>query len=155
MNSPETFVADFIAICTSSGITSTKDICRHAKKMIESLEVEISKSEPLRTEQSKLRMVIRQLQGHSHKVLKRPGTVTNFIVNEKMCADICDFIEKNERATPRDIMDSVASIEENLSVYSAIKWLTERGVIKREKNGMVIVIGSNWDDRPGNSSGQS
>lgn len=155
------FINEYIAACIEQGKTTPVDICESARTEIFSLEEEIKKIEAIRTRQSNLRAVIRQLGGTEviKRAKKAPMIVDPLITEQEldsyvrqMCIKVCDYIEAEypKKLRPRDIMDGVASLEENKIVLTAIKWLWDHAIIERQENSLVREIskGKNWDTRP-------
>ena len=155
------FINEFIATCISQGKTSPVDICSVAKEEIISLDQEMKKIEALRTRQSYLRAVVRQLGGAEvNKRAKRAPVVVDSQLKEneldsyirEMCVKICDHIDQQypKQLKPREIMDAISSLEENKAVLTAIKWLHDNGSIDRREDSFSreIFKGKNWDQRP-------
>jgi hypothetical protein len=155
------FSNEYIASCIEQGKTTPVDICESARKEISSLEEEIKKIEIIRTRQSGLRSVIRQLGGvEVIKKTKRAPMIVDPLITEQqldpyvkqVCVKVCDYIETQHplKLKPRDIMDAVASLEENRFVLTAIKWLWDHAIIERQENSLVREIskGKNWNQRP-------
>lgn len=155
------FVNEYISTCIQNGKTTPTDICEEASKEILSLDEEIKKIESIRSRQSNLRSVIRQLGGGEVvKRAKKAPMVVDPLLSEseldsyvhEICVKICDYIEKTHpvKLKPREIMDAVSSLEENKIVLTGIKWLWDHGVIEREENSLVREIskGKNWNERP-------
>ena len=66
------------------------------------------------------------------------------------CSKICDLVESiSNPITVRMIMDGVSSSYENESIiYTAIKWLLEKGILERDENTRCLFKGYNWHARP-------
>ncbi len=148
------FLADFILGCVVNGKKTISEICEMAGLKIKEIDIEINKIEQLRAEQNKFRNIIKQLSPNKSKNNKDAsalldtdpsGPITPYI--KKLCFRICNFIQEKKETDPRTIMDNVASIDENFAVYSAIKWLNDCGIIKREGPDRTIMAGENWNNR--------
>jgi len=157
----EQFMADFIAKCVADGQNTPAKMCECAEAEASLLEKRIRGIEALRTEQSYLRTIIRKLGGSKQiRRSKIPTVRVDASVSEadldpytrKLCVDICSYLENfGDKKTARDVMDSVASINEHSSVYLAIKWLADKGILKRDESSYdhpVIIRGDNWEKRP-------
>jgi hypothetical protein len=155
------FADQYIAFCIEQGKTTPTDICQTAQAEIVSLEEEIKKIELIRTRQSNLRNVIRQLGGlEVTKRAKKAPMIVDPLLNEseldpyvrQVCVKVCRYIDAQhpKKLKPRDIMDAVASLEENKIVLTAIKWLWDHAIIERQENSLVREIskGKNWHERP-------
>lgn len=156
----DNFVESYISSCLAAGKTSLADICNSAKLEIDSIDQELKKAEELRTRQGNLRALLRQMGVEASKREK----VVSSIINtgrpfqeldpylQETCIKICKFIEdlKQETTTNREIMDSVATPEENKAVLISIKWLFENGIVSRNENSYTREIqkGPNWSSRP-------
>ncbi len=143
------FTALFIKDCVKRGIVNSNDICKLAEDKIKNIEQEILKIENLKSEQVKYRMIIKQLCRH---VTDTSAGTFNFNIsfsemsdyNKDLCIKICKFINDKQKTNPREIMDSVASVEENIIVYSMIKWLTDKNIINRTGSDRIIEKGNEW-----------
>jgi hypothetical protein len=145
--------------CIKNGKITPFDMCQEAKTEILTLEEEVKKIEGIRTRQSNLRAVIRQLGGvEVVKKTKRAPTIIDSSITEKdldpyirdMCAKVCNFIESSGPVGPRQIMDAVASVDERKLVIVSIKWLWDQSIITRDEGSLVREIskGKSWDKRP-------
>ena len=156
----EVFMSDFIKQCIADGKNSPGEICEVANEKIDELDIEIKKIELLRTRQSNLRTVIRRLGGEiqtkckpKHSSIKMDFSASEDKLNSSirdLCIKICKFMENSKRATVRDIMDSVANIEESTSVFMSIKWLADKGILSRDETSSerVVILGDSWENRP-------
>lgn len=148
------FLSSFLSDCISKGMNSTTDICSYLEKQIEDFDLQISRLEEFKNRQSKLRAVLKQLGGLKHRDDEPEKVIRDFSIpaeklNEKfkgLCDNICEFLNKNsDGILPSDIMNNISSIEDNHNVYSAIKWLVEHNVVKRDVN-RKIVKGEGWQE---------
>jgi len=151
------FMADYILSCINAGKNSVSDICSGAETESQQIERQIKEIEQLRARQNKLDNIVRQLKGYSVKDRSVKTSSLIDISNSKdlapnisdLCIKICQYIEDNRTATPRDLMENVSSVDENFAVYSSIKLLADGGIIKRSGIERAIVPGDNWKNRPG------
>ena len=155
------FVSNFITKCVRSGINTPSNICLVAEKELNKIEETINKIEPLRTVQSNLRKVLRQIGGNRYKRCRKSiPSIEDFSIpikdlqdnTRQMCDKICDFLSKqNAGVSARNIMDNVANKEKNTEVYSAIQRLEEHGILKRFEKSFDKTIhkGDCWADRAG------
>lgn len=155
----ENFVENYISTCLLAGKTSIVDICAAARAEIDEIEEDLKKMEERRTRQSNLRALLRQM---GMDTVKREKVVSSIINTsrpfaeldpylQETCVKICNFIDKMDRETTtnRELMDSVASPEENKAVLISIKWLFENGIISRNDSlTREIKKGANWSSRP-------
>jgi hypothetical protein len=155
-NNYNQFLADFILQCVNDGKNSVLEICDCAEHELSNIENELKRIEQLKNNQAKLNNVIRQLKGYNIKDnIKNNDAVisslnTNSIVPNmsELCVKICERLENNSITSPNDLMNSISSIEDNFYVYSAIKFLTDTGIIKRSGEDRSIITGDNWESRP-------
>ena len=151
------FFTNYLAESLTKGMTDTKDICKEAELEIKSIDNELKKLDDLKTRQTNLRGVVRQLGGAKYKDTEKTPVITDFSVPESkldsffkdFLVEVCDFVEQNPGGVlPRQIMDEISSIENNNQVYSAIKWLVEHSVVERIGIDRLIIKGSEWKSRP-------
>lgn len=159
-------VGKYIAQCAASGIQQPDDIIKKASKDFESIEKTLHEQEivasRLRPEKAMLVQVLRtfgaELPRNNKKVITPVITdeVTEDTLDETqslLVKQFCEFLEKsfkeNRPVTARDIMEGLnIKLENDVVVYSMIKWLGLRGIIKR--NGGEIIAGDSWEKRPQN-----
>ena len=146
------FMADFILQCVKQGKNSVLDICKCAEKEAEQIELEIKRIESLQIKRSKLNNIVRQFKGYhsKDKIIKIDDYPADSLTPNmsEMCIKICDYLAENNQTTPRELMDNVASVDDNFVVYSSIKLLTDNGIIKRSGLERNIIAGDNWKNRP-------
>lgn len=151
------FLSNYISECLGNGIVSTEGICNNAESEILKIDIELKQFDILKEKQAKLRSIVKQLGGIKYKDYDTKSIVSDFSIPEskldskfkEFCVKICNFMDaKNSGIMPREIMDGVASIEDNPYVYSAIKWLAERNIIMREADTRLIIKGKDWENRP-------
>jgi len=160
MLSSEKFMTDFISECVQNGDNSPPQICKCAEEEIKRLDEKIKEIEGLRTKQGHLRAVIKKLNGEVEDRRKKyiSAPIDSSVEESgldpyirQLCVDICTFVDSQDtEVTVRDIIDAVASIEANSSVYISVKWLVDRGILMRGNNAVdrAIVKGEKWDERP-------
>jgi len=153
----DNFVQEYIKKCVSQGKQSVGDICNFAKEEILTIDEDLKKMEVLRSRQTSLRALLKQMGVEPTKRAQPVSSIINtgqpfadldpFMQN--MCIAICNFVEKiNRSTTSREIMDNVSKPEENKTALISIKWLWENGCFSRDENTREIKIGNNWENRP-------
>jgi hypothetical protein len=153
------FVSDFISKCVGNGKSTPAQICAVAESDLNKIEEKIKKIESLRTLQSNLRKVLRQIGGNKYKRRRKSSIMMNdFSIPaddlgsdmRAMCKGVCDFIAKQNRGMiAREVMDAVADKSRSREVYHAIQWLQEHGILKHDEKDFVKFIykGDAWGDR--------
>jgi hypothetical protein len=151
------FMAKFIGDCLKEGQITPEEICASAVERVNIVDERMKEIESLRVEKTNLLGIIRQLGGKNKKDVER----MDFSIPEEklgdyrrgLCVKICDFVESHPVSTPSQIIDTVASMEEQKNVFASIQWLAMRDIISRDENRRVIK-GTSWDRRLTNDNQQ-
>lgn len=148
------FVSNYIQESVLNGVCKPADIRARAETDILDIDKEIKKIESLKDKQTMLRAVIHHLGGNSKN--QSFNQTIDFSTSEDKLAPffkeimyfICDLIEKDGFVSNKSLIDNFG-IENNKTIYSAIKWLGSRNVVERDYN-TNIVKGTKWSERPKN-----
>jgi len=141
--------------CTENGITDPKKIKKIAEKKINEINSNI---EQLLANKTSLIAVIKSfgLESFSSNPVKRKTCLLTENtkaeeLDEKQnlyAVQICNYIEKNKTATPRQLMDYCnITADKDFEIYSIIKWLGITGICERDENNKLIKS-LNWENRP-------
>jgi hypothetical protein len=155
------FVESFISHCLEKGITNMADICQEAIKERDEIDAELEKIHDLRERRENLQKVLRSL---NHEEAKRGRRSKPPMVNPNigegdedptysgLLESICDTINEATRSlTSREIINKVGYDGLDPSpVYMGMKWLLERGIIKRNDD-RTMERGGEWERRPSKS----
>ena len=163
----DNFVEEYMSECIDRGICTPKDICNRAMQRIDDIDEELLRHQALRKEKSNLEMVLRTF---NHEAFKKPRKSKEPMINSEVAeadldpsyinllSSICGFIDQSEHSVmPREIIDRMLknnAIEHGTvddkqrCIYMSIKWLLDRGIIRRDEANRSLSQGKNWEDRP-------
>lgn len=158
------FVADYIQSCLSKGVNSPTDMRNMAIEELKKVTEELAKKDALKTRQSNLNAVVRNLGGGSHN--QEPEPRPNFSVPEDqitsefrtLLIEVCKAVQRSDTSAVRsgDLVDELSIKlgilpQNRSSINLAIKWLGVRRIIDRNDDRMLI-LGSKWRNRPNNEN---
>lgn len=146
------FVEEFISKCIDKGVSSPKDICKLAQDRMDSIDIILRGTDNLRVEKTNLKKVIKTLAPPEPKKRRRktePNSepLVMGVSNKELLSDICEFIVKNGPSTPKQILEALNQLENNVEVYIAIKTLCENGILIKNED-KALIGGNNWINRP-------
>lgn len=157
MSIEDDFVENFISICLEKGITNMADICSKAIERRDEIDKRLEEILILREERDNLQKVLRSLNHEESRKGRRskPPIVNMSIGNDDsevtftpLLKDICKAVEESTRPlSSREIITKVWDGQDPTPVYMGIKYLFERGILKRN-NDRAIEAGNNWNSRP-------
>ena len=148
-------VSDYVIECAKIGITNHEAICVKAKEEIEEIKRFLHEADTKRIKMTKLMGVLQVLGDESIKRRKIQPTLPviesdNDVEAAELRISICNILESTGiPMTNRDIIQAVGKYKEDQKVFRAIKYLGERGIIKRDETSENRIIpGDKWNDRP-------
>lgn len=149
------FIEGFVTDCIKLGKKSPEEICKCAEATVLEINKRLIDLNKLRTKRSKLKLLIKGLSPKKRRSRKEiqmidPSLPDEYLVGplREICIKICNYIEEHKKATPTDVMNHIANIEQQKPIYRAIKYLTDRKIIKRDGPNQIIVAGNSWESRP-------
>ena len=150
------FIVLYLKDSVSEGNCKPADIRARAMEQIADLDVRIRAIKDLETMKTKLYAVVKHLGGGS-KSVEFNENVDYSIPFEKLniffkdiLYYICESIENDSAGIPNDKLMSQFGVENNKTIYSAIKWLGFRDIVIRAANTFCLQKGPKWADRPMN-----
>jgi len=156
MDNEGEFVAWYIQDSVFEGVCKPADIRARAVEDVQKIDERIKKIEELKAQKARLYAVIKHLGGGS----KAPAfnETVDFSVSEDKLNPffkdimyyICDSLENSRQSDSWGIAnDQILSqfgVENNKTIYSAIKWLGSRDIIVRDEDS-YLQKGPKWEDR--------
>lgn len=146
------YLSNFMNQCISNQKSSIQDIAESAQQRIKEIQSEISKIEDLKKEEKILHALLKQLgadvkQSSSNSIesLSRFDELDSDIKN--MSFSIIEFIQNNNSASVRNIIDGVSSLDNTRLVLSSLKWLIDNKIISRDENTRIISKGELWEEK--------
>lgn len=149
------FIAFYIKDSVSEGICKPAKIRERAIEKIAVIDKRIQGIKDLELLKTKLYAVVKHLGGGS-KAVEFNENVDYSIPFEKLndfFKDILDFIcasldeDQDNQGIPNDQLISQFGIENNKTIYSAIKWLGFRDIVIRDDDA-YLQKGPEWVERP-------
>ncbi|HLG28108.1 MAG TPA: hypothetical protein VI423_10015 [Paenisporosarcina sp.] len=153
----EEAISKFIAECAAAGINQPEAIRQRALDAIQEIDVKLLEADKLRPLRANMVAVIRSFGFDAPKAARRVVP----ILNEESTQDdldaktfghvlrVCQFLEQHNVASVRDLMTECSIIPQNdVEIYSVIKWLCASGVCARRDTDHAVIRGPNWDGRP-------
>jgi len=150
--------SEFLKDAFKKGLTDHEAICKHIHEEISKIDLKLAEADQARIKKIKLTAILRDLGDESIKRRRLTPETIQIELDEdseesqKIRYKICCMIEKHGSLTNRDIIQEVGDYQQDAKVIRAIKFLGERGVVKRDETPeRHIIPGPNWDDREPNS----
>lgn len=148
-------VQSHIDNCIKNGITNFFEICELAKQRITEIDKQLKASEKLRHERLTLINVLKSLGdesvGKKHRTssdIPQMNLDDNSEEAKEIRAKICQVLEEKGPLTNRELIDEVASHQEDFKVIRCLKYLAAQEIVARD-NSMErkIIPGTNWNSR--------
>lgn len=155
----EEFVEQYVDDCFDAGVVKPDDICKKALEDISDIDKQLEEYKTLRTRRNNLVKVLRAFNHEEGKARGRRARAP--MINpdvadvdsdpsyKDVLVDICNIIEEYDRAVSmREVISkSKFDTEDATPLYQAMKWLFNRGIVKRNED-RSIESGPKWDERP-------
>jgi len=155
----EEFVEEYVDSCFDAGIVKPDQICQKVLEDIDAIDKRLEEYKTLRNKRNNL---VKVLRAFNHAEGKNRGRrarapminpdvadVDNDPSYKDVLVDICNTIEEYDRSvTMREVISkSKFDTEDATPLYQAMKWLFNRGIVKRNEDRSVEP-GPKWNERP-------
>jgi hypothetical protein len=166
MSTPETtakFVAEYVQQCLARGINSPAKMREAALDEIDVIDKDIARINDLKMRKHSLMAVIKNLGGGDTNKTEDPTPDWNTperLLEEDfrdLCVKICDEVERCHPVGVETgkIVQEITDIMNHKHGYSAVQWLGYNKIIDRDPESRLVIIGSNWKNRPKDEGDQS
>jgi hypothetical protein len=139
------FIVTYLARCAADEV----DPIERAKSEIDEIDAKLKEADRLRCQRADLVAVMEHLGNHTYRRQRMiPDVPPVELADDTMAAKdvrcrIVRAIHRDGGLTVREIINAVGTYQEQSRVIRSIKFLGERGVVRRDEEGRVIP-GPNW-----------